>query len=83
MQDHEEVITVSILTHRNTVLFRFTNPATAKMYEAIRHGGTTKADSQNHGFGMENVRRVVDQNGGEIEYLFEDGKLIIEMYFEV
>lgn len=83
IQNYGEAITVSVLTHRNTVLFRFTNPATAEMYEAIRHGGTTKADTENHGFGMENIRRVVDKYGGETEYLFQDGKLITEMYFEI
>ena len=82
IQNYEDVITVSILTHRNTVLFQFTNPATDTMYEAIKQGRTTKADNIKHGFGMENVRRVVDKYGGETEYLFKDGKLIVEMYFE-
>lgn len=83
IQNYDEVIAVSVLTHRNTVLFQFTNPATVEMYEAIKHGGTTKADTENHGFGMENIRRVVDKYGGEIEYLFQGGKLIVEMYFEI
>lgn len=83
MQDHKEIITVSILTHRNTVLFQFTNPATAKMYEAIKHGGTTKPDSKNHGFGMENIQSVVNKYGGETNYSFKDGKLIAEIYFEM
>lgn len=83
IQNHEEVITVSMLTHRNTVLFQFTNPATAEMYEAIRKGITTKADGKNHGFGIENVQRVVSGNGGDIDFFFKDGKLIVEMYFEI
>lgn len=83
IQDREGLIMVSILTHRNTVLFRFTNPATLEMYKALRKGNTTKKDSQNHGFGMENVQRVVKKNKGEMECFFRDGKLTIEMYFEV
>ena len=83
IRNYDEIITVSVLTHRNTVLFQFTNPATVEMYEAVRHGGTTKADTENHGFGMENVRRVIDKYSGETEYLFKDGKLIVEMYFEI
>lgn len=83
IQNYEEVITVSILTHRNTVLFQFTNPATFEMYEAIKHGETNKADRKNHGFGIENVQRVVKRNGGETEYFYKDGKLIVEMYFEI
>ena len=83
IQDSREIITVSILTHRNTVLFQFTNPATAEMYEAIKHGGTTKTDSKYHGFGMENIQSVVSRNGGETDYSFKDGKLIVEIYFEM
>ena len=83
MQDKEELITVSILTHRNTVLFQFINPATAEMYEALREGRTTKTDKRNHGFGMKNIQRVVNKHGGKIETLFENGKIIIEIYFEI
>lgn len=82
IQDEEGVITVAVLTHRNAVLVQFKNPATADMYEAIRHGRTTKTDHKNHGLGMENVRRVVSKNGGEIDYFYNDGKLTVEMYFE-
>lgn len=81
-QDKKKVIMVSLLSHRNTIFFRFANPATAAMYEAVKHGGTTKSDRRKHGFGMENVQSVVKQNGGTLETLFEDGKLIMEIYFE-
>lgn len=83
IQDNKEIITVSILTHRNTVLFQFTNPATAEMYEAIKHGQTTKTDNKNHGFGIENIQSVVNKNGGETDYSFKNGKLIVEIYFEM
>ncbi|MBD5458428.1 MAG: GHKL domain-containing protein [Lachnospiraceae bacterium] len=82
-QTREAAITVSVLTHRNTMLFRFTNPATAEMYEAVKRGKTTKADRENHGFGMENIQRVVRKNRGETAYSFKDGKLIVEMFFEI
>ena len=52
------------------------------MYEALKNGKTTKTDRQNHGFGMENIRRVLLENGGETDYLFRDGTLITDMYFE-
>lgn len=83
IQDKEKEVRVSVLTHRNTVFLRFINPAASEMYEALKLGKTTKADSGNHGFGMENVRRVVDKNGGETSCYFKDGKLIIEMYFGI
>ena len=83
IQDQEAVIRVSILTHGDTVFFQFANPATSEMYEALRCGRTTKDDKRNHGFGMENVKRALDRNGGEIEYLYREGKLVVEMYFEI
>ncbi|MDE7020363.1 MAG: GHKL domain-containing protein [Lachnospiraceae bacterium] len=83
MPDANALITVSILTHRNTVLFQFTNPATIRMYEAVKSGRTTKADCINHGFGMENIQRALYENNGETDCLFQDGKLITDFYFEM
>lgn len=83
IQDQEAVIRVSLLTHGDTVFFQFANPADPQMYEALKRGRTTKDDKRNHGFGMENVKRVLDRNGGEIEYLYREGKLVVEMYFEI
>jgi len=83
MQNKKAVIQVSVLTHGNTVFFQFTNPAAPEMYEAVKTGRTTKADRKNHGLGMENVKRAVEKNGGEIEYFYRDGKLVVEMYFEI
>ena len=82
IKDMEKVITISIVSQGNSVFFQFTNPATQGMYMALSKGKTTKKDCKNHGFGVENIRRVVVKNGGEIDYLFRDGKLIIEMCFE-
>ena len=83
MPDANALIAVSILTHRNTVLFQFTNPATIRMYEAVKSGRTTKADCINHGFGMENIQRALYENNGETDCLFQDGKLITDFYFEM
>lgn len=83
LREEKRVVTVTALTHRSTVLLQFINPATAEMYEMIRNGGTTKADHKNHGLGMESIRRAVGENGGEIGYFYRDGKLTIEMYFEI
>ncbi|MCM1257985.1 MAG: GHKL domain-containing protein [Roseburia sp.] len=83
LQDNEAVIRVSVLTHGNTVFFQFMNPATPEMYNALKSGRTTKQDKRNHGFGMKNVKRAVDRNGGEIAYLYREGMLVVEMYFEI
>lgn len=83
IQNQEAVIRISILTHGDTVFFQFANPATSEMYKALKRGRTTKNDKRNHGFGMENVKLAVYRNGGEIEYLYREGKLVVEMYFEI
>ncbi|MBQ6888165.1 MAG: sensor histidine kinase [Lachnospiraceae bacterium] len=83
IQDTGKIILVSILEHGNTILFQFANPATTEMYETVKKGKTIKEDSQNHGFGMENIRMAVEKNGGELQYQYNDGKITLEIFFEV
>lgn len=83
LQDREKVITVSIVIHRKVMFFQFMNPSTSEMYEILRHGRTSKKDSQKHGFGVENMRTIVNRNGGEMKYIWKDETLILEIYFEL
>ena len=83
MSDVKKIITISVLEQGKTIFFRFENPATAEMYETVRQNGTTKMDNKDHGFGILNIKRAVEKNCGEMEYLFQDGKLILEVYFEI
>lgn len=83
LQDREKVITVSIVLHRKVMFFQFMNPATPEMYEILRQGRTSKKDSQKHGFGVENMRTIVNRNGGEMKYIWKDEMLILEIYFEL
>lgn len=83
LQEREKVITVSIVIHRKVMFFRFMNPATLEMYEILKQGGTSKKDSQKHGFGVENMRTIVNRNGGEMKYIWKDQMLILEIYFEL
>ncbi len=83
LQDREKVITVSIVNHRKVMFFQFKNPATLEMYEILKQGGTSKKDSQKHGFGVENMQTVVNRNGGEMKYIWKDETLILEIYFDL
>lgn len=83
IQDVERVIYVSILEHDRTIMFHFTNEATSEMYLAVKQNITTKKDALNHGLGVGNIRMAVEKNGGEMEYLYEDGKLTLEICFRV
>ncbi len=83
MQNCEKTITVSLLEQEHMVSFRFENFATREMYLTIKQKSTTKKDKKNHGFGVENIRRAVYKNHGEMEYRYENGKIILEIYFAV
>lgn len=80
LRDQKKVITVSIVEHRKVIFVQITNPATPEMYEALRQGRTSKADSQRHGFGVKSIQDVVQKNGGEMDYRWEDGILTLEIY---
>lgn len=83
LQDQKKVITVSIVEHRKVIFFQITNPATPEMYEVLRQGRTGKADSQRHGFGVKSIQDVVQKNGGELDYRWEDGILALEIYLAI
>lgn len=83
LPDRERIIRVSVLEHGNTRFFQFVNPATEQMYEMARQNRTTKRDSRNHGFGIENMRTTVEKYGGELEYRYQNGMLILEICFGV
>ena len=83
LQDQKKVITVSIVEHRKVIFVQITNPATPEMYEALRQGRTSKADSQRHGFGVKSIQDVVQKNGGEMDYRWEDEILALEIYLAI
>jgi len=83
LQDQKKVITVSIVEHRKVIFFQITNPATPEMYEVLRQGRTGKADSQRHGFGVKSIQDVVQKNGGEMDYRWEEGILTLEIYLAI
>lgn len=41
----------------------------------IKHNHTTKGDSINHGYGLMNIKRIIDIYGGEYSFEFNDGIL--------
>ena len=50
------------------------------MYQAIVKGKTTKTDSDNHGFGIRNIRNAVEGLHGSMEYRYVNGKIALEIY---
>lgn len=80
VENVEKNIRVTLVEHGNTLLCRFSNPATQEMYNATKESRTTKRDDKNHGFGVRNIYSAVENNGGEAVYLYENGELILEIY---
>ena len=44
---------------------------------------TLKEDKQNHGFGIANIRRAMQKNGGEFTYNVSDGWFQVELLFRM
>lgn len=40
---------------------------------------TSKKDKKNHGFGLKNIKNIVEKNYGEIEYKIEKNIFIVEI----
>lgn len=76
----EKVIRVKIVSHNQTLYCVFENPATKEMYQSILQGETSKANKDNHGYGIRNIRHAVERLGGSMEYKFVDGKVTLEIY---
>lgn len=45
-----------------------------------RYMVTTKQDRKNHGFGMRAIQKIVDKNGGFLNYTYDETKFTIKVY---
>lgn len=73
-------LTIRLLEHNRTLFVAFENPATEDMYQNLQSESTSKEDKGNHGFGVESIRRAVGRMQGSMEYRYENGKVILEIY---
>ncbi len=82
LENERKNIEITILQQNKAYFFFFENPAIPEMYEAIKRNETLKTDNKNHGLGIGNIRKAVKENGGELEYIYKDGKIRLEIFFE-
>lgn len=75
----EDVVLVKILEKPDTLYCTIENPSTEEMYHRALKQESSKIDTENHGYGVENIRRAVQRLGGEMEYRYNEGKLILEI----
>ncbi len=73
-------ICVKILEEKKALICTVENPATEEMYQQLQRGGTSKDDVENHGYGVGNIQRAVKRLNGEMNYLYQNGKVILEIY---
>ncbi len=76
----EGVIWVKILEHKEILCCSIENPATEEMYQRALNRETSKADIENHGYGVENIHRAVERLNGEMEYQYDKGKLTLNIF---
>ncbi|EOH97522.1 sensor histidine kinase [Enterococcus pallens] len=60
-------LTVKARYHRNCFSYEITNTTSAATSNAAENLLTTKADKKNHGFGLANIREIVDNYEGTIQ----------------
>lgn len=64
-------------------LFLISNPASEDMYQNILKGNSTKEDTENHGFGIRNMRSAVVRMHGEMDYLWDKGEIKLQISMEL
>lgn len=73
-------VTIKVLEHNEMLCCVFENPATKEMYQEILQEGTSKQDKKNHGYGVGNIKRAVLRLDGNMEYRYDSGKIILEVF---
>lgn len=73
-------VVIKVLEHNELLYCIFENPATEGMYQKALQGDTSKSDKKNHGYGVSNIRRAVSRLQGSMEYRYEPGKIILEIF---
>lgn len=79
----EKWISLSIKTFQNQLLISMTNPI-VELIDTEKIGMvTSKKDKENHGFGVANMRRVVEKYDGELEFVCDKNtcQVKISMFF--
>jgi len=79
LQDLEKVIYLQISTDEKNLCITMTNPVQEKVEKEILEKGTTKEEKEAHGFGLKNVRKVVEKYNGRIEYQCERNDFSVRM----
>lgn len=72
-------IIIKVLEHNKRLFVTFENPATEEMYRNVLQEETSKANKNNHGYGVLNIKCAVSRLQGSMEYRFDEEKIILEI----
>ncbi len=78
--EDDKNIAIKLLNHTQTLCCRFENTATEEMYQNILSKETSKVNKNEHGYGVRNIRNAVERLKGSMEYQYQDGKVILEIF---
>lgn len=76
----EKLLDIKIATERDALLINITNSYEGEI--SITNGmiRSTKTDRSNHGFGINNVKRVVERQQGEFSVIAENGYFTVSIF---
>ena len=73
-------INMVIKMHNDTTYYRIENTATEEDFKNLMEEKTSKDNKELHGFGAANIKRAVERMKGRMQYSFQEGKVILEIF---
>ena len=79
--DKEKVIMLNLKECVDGITIDVRNPVEGPVDVENFGKSTSKLDSQNHGYGMKNIKRVVEKYAGKISVVYENGLVSVKVDF--
>lgn len=81
-ENTEKLIEVEFKKFNNYLYISIENPVSTELNIVNGRLQTDKKDKSRHGFGTVNMKKAVEKNGGEIEWVQDKGKCRVNISFE-
>lgn len=74
------VINLDFKSYHDNLIIKISNTISEPVdISIIERGGTSKEDKKNHGYGIANMKRIVQRYNGELNYKYIGDKFILEI----
>jgi sensor histidine kinase regulating citrate/malate metabolism len=77
----EKEIVLKIEENEKGVSFLIQNPTEMEFEEGVIKWKTTKEDKENHGYGLRNIKHIVEKYSGDMEISCKDGLVLVKIGF--